>query len=42
MHVDPSSPAILIASSQRFQEGGTASGEDSISSYSARKEAQVP
>jgi hypothetical protein len=45
MQVNPSSPAILIAPSQRFQEGGTAGGEDSISShvcYSAQKEAQVP
>jgi hypothetical protein len=43
MQVNPSSPAILIAPSQRFQEGGTAGGEDLISSHvSAQKEAQVP
>jgi hypothetical protein len=43
MQVNPSSPAILIAPSQHFQEGGTAGGEDLISSHvSARKEAQEP
>jgi hypothetical protein len=45
MQVNPSSPGILIAPSQGFQEGSTAGGEDSISShvcYSAQKEAQEP
>jgi hypothetical protein len=41
MQVNPSSPAILIAHSQRFQAGGTAGGEDLISSHvSAQIEAQ--
>jgi hypothetical protein len=45
MQVNPSSPTILIAPSQRFQEGSIACGEDLISSSmcnSARKEAHAP
>jgi hypothetical protein len=45
MQVNPSSPAILIAPSQRIQEGGTAGGGDlnaPHSCFSVRKEAQVP
>jgi hypothetical protein len=45
MQVNPSSPAILIASSTRFQGGGT-TGDGGFnaphSCFSARKEAQVP
>jgi hypothetical protein len=45
MQVNPYSPAILIAPSQRIQEGGTAGGGDlnaPHSCFSVRKEAQVP
>jgi hypothetical protein len=45
MQVNPSSPAILIAPTTRFQEGGTAGGEDLSSSHvfnSAQKEARAP
>jgi hypothetical protein len=45
MQVDPSSPAVLIAHSHRFQEGGTTGGRGFTaphSCFSAWKEAQVP